>query len=292
MKYNEFILYVIEHFKDNLDASFDCSIKLEKVARNNGRLLDVLSVTSPKQGAYPMIYVKEYYEMLCEGVSIDKIMNMINQSFKKNHNKIPQTGYVMGELEDIKHKIYYRVINYKMNQTLLQDSPYTKILDLAFTYRIVMYTGGIGIASYAIKNEDLSRWNISLEELHEIALQNTSKLFPVEISAIEACMGLDEKHFHAGLYVMSNEDHINGATCGFYEGELQKFADKLESDLYMIPSSIHEWLLLATTTSITTSHMYEMVREGNSTVTNEGDILSYSVYHYSRETREITIVPN
>lgn len=294
MKYDEFVLYAIEHFRDGLPASFCCSIKLEKIAKNNGVLVDALAVDTGQNTAAPMIYLQDYYKMLNEGVSIEKILNMMNQSFHDNYVDIPQMECDLNNFDQIKKYIYYRVIHYEMNQILLQDIPYKRVLDLAFTYRLIVHEGEIGVASYTIKNEDLAKWNISIEELHEIAAENTKKIFLPKIQPIETFIAeeADDKGPYVGLYVITNDQHINGATCAFYEGALQSFANDKMSNLYLLPASIHEMLLLPTDTAVSASYLYQMVREGNGSIVDKEDILSDCVYHYNRKDGEITIVPN
>lgn len=66
-------------------------------------------------------------------------------------------------------------------------------------------------------------------------------------------------------------------------------ADKLDSDLYIIPSSIHECLILPEQEDICGDDLKKLVRTVNDTEVADDEILSYNIYKYSRAGRSVTI---
>ena len=84
------------------------------------------------------------------------------------------------------------------------------------------------------------------------------------------------------MYVLTNEKRINGAGTMFYDGLLKKFADKIEKDLIIIPSSVHEVILIPKDNEISDEEIYEMIGEVNENELETVEILSNHMYLYCR----------
>ena len=91
----------------------------------------------------------------------------------------------------------------------------------------------------------------------------------------------------SNLYVLTNKSRINGAAGIMYEGVLKKLADKLESDMYILPSSIHEVIILPKSTMFNKEELMAMVRDVNTEGVSKDEVLSYTVYEYDRNTEEL-----
>lgn len=84
------------------------------------------------------------------------------------------------------------------------------------------------------------------------------------------------------MYVLTNEKRINGAGTMFYDGLLKQFADKIEKDLIIIPSSVHEVILIPKDNEITDEEINEMIGEVNENELETVEILSDHMYLYCR----------
>ena len=92
------------------------------------------------------------------------------------------------------------------------------------------------------------------------------------------------------LFVMSNGDYMNGASVILYKDVLRDFAKYMEHDLYILPSSIHEVIILLDNEyAKAPEELARMVRETNRIVVDREEILSDHVYYYDREKDEIRI---
>ena len=92
------------------------------------------------------------------------------------------------------------------------------------------------------------------------------------------------------LFVLSNGDYMNGASVMLYKDPLRDFANYMGHDLYILPSSIHEVILLLDDEYVQSSEeLREMVRETNRMVVDQEEVLSDHIYHYDREKDEIRI---
>ena len=89
------------------------------------------------------------------------------------------------------------------------------------------------------------------------------------------------------MYVLTNSTGSLGAAALFYPDVKEKAAELMGSDYYILPSSVHEVILVPDNPSIDAKDLCKMVKEANRTVVEEKDILSDNVYHYSREDRRL-----
>lgn len=93
------------------------------------------------------------------------------------------------------------------------------------------------------------------------------------------------------MYVLSNQSRIHGAACILYQDIMKNFADCLGKDIYILPSSVHEVILVPAGKGESVKQFSDMVREVNETQVEEEEILSDCVYFYSRKNQEIYKVP-
>ena len=149
-----------------------------------------------------------------------------------------------------------------------------------------------GIASAQLRNEEMSRLNMTVEELYPIAKENTKRLFPPVLTRLDEL--LEEKYDENigclgdnNLYILTNNQGINGASYIIYEDIINNFATEHDTDFFILPSSIHEILLLPVEDSMDKEELVEMVKEVNNYVVSELDYLSDNVYFYDRKIGKI-----
>jgi hypothetical protein len=215
--------------------------------------------------------------------------------------------------EDMKQHIIYRLVSYDKNKKLLDQIPHIKYLDLAITYHCLVHDDDNGIGTIRITNDHLHIWSTSLKELHHQAVRNTMKMFPSVIRSMdEVIKGMLSEDFTNGgddlsevlldqfisnqdqsnkhrMYILSNQKGINGATCLLYENVLKQFSEQIHSDFYILPSSIHEVILVPYQKTITMEALTEMVKDVNRTQVAREEVLSDRVYYFSGENNAITM---
>lgn len=149
------------------------------------------------------------------------------------------------------------------------------------------------IASVTVTNDMMRFWNISIEKLYAVAHQNTVQRFPVclksmretlldtisDLSVCDADMeGCDDA---VPMYVAANTTKLNGVAVVLYENQLREFAKCFGGYYFLLPSSIHETLLIPVTDKINAlSDLKEMVVDVNETCVTKDEFLSNSVYCY------------
>ena len=92
------------------------------------------------------------------------------------------------------------------------------------------------------------------------------------------------------MIIVTNTNHMYGANALFYEGVLEHLANRKASDLFILPSSVHELILLKDDGNLNASELQRMVIEVNKSIVDKEEILSDHVYKYSRESEKIIIV--
>ena len=146
------------------------------------------------------------------------------------------------------------------------------------------------MASMALSKEDAEILGMTEEEIYAVALKNTLRLFPPKLMNLE---GYVEMSIGAKLlfvedevttYILTNQKEVDGAFYLMSQELVGAIAEMLEDDLYILPSSVNEVLLVrASEVREGVDGLKAMVRDVNETIVAEKEILSYSVYHYDKE---------
>lgn len=189
-----------------------------------------------------------------------------------------------------KKSLFVKLVNTERNKSLVEQSISKEFLDLSAVVRVVLKMDKEGMASMALSKGDAEILGMTEEEIYAAALANTLRLFPpklmnlgryVEMSiGAELPLGEDE----VTTYILTNQKEVDGAIYFMSPEVVGAIAEALEDDLYILPSSVNEVLLVrASELEDGVDKLKEMVRDANETVVSEKDILSYNVYHYDKE---------
>ena len=207
-------------------------------------------------------------------------------------------------LESAKDNIVFQVINTLQNEDMLRDMPHREFQDLSIIYRWVVKVDENGIQSSAIRNNLAEQLGMNEEQLFKCAVENTRRIFPPTVKSMNdviremfisdgmpaevADMMIGEMSEDKMMWVISNDRGINGAGSMLYEDNLHKLAMKLETDLYILPSSVHECIAVSTNVG-DPYELAEMVSEINMGQVALEDRLSNQVYHYDKDARRLTL---
>lgn len=200
------------------------------------------------------------------------------------------------ELGDCRSRIIYRLVSLERNQAYLSGIPHLPFLNLAIIFSVVHQLSEEGLESVCITNELQKKWNISTRDLYLLAAENTPKLLPANIDTMAHAMDsfcgnqdtqLDEPDKPIPhMFIVSNDYGINGAAVLLYENLVQKIAEKEQRNLYIVPSSIHEILIIPENNKTSLSHLSEMLNEVNNNHVREDEILSDRAYYYDRKEKK------
>lgn len=297
MTYQEFKKKTVHAISAKLGPSY--RVALQDIIKNNDTHLDGLTILSENSNISPTIYLNYYYEQYLSGKNLSLIHDEILLSYRKN---APTTSIDISFFTDftkVKERIIFKLVNYERNKELLSKVPHIRYLDLALIFNCFVNSSEDGCATILIYHHHLSFWNITTEELYTLAMKNTPRLLQYQLQNMaEVVIDLfcdetsdlfDENFQPIPMYVLSNTTKLNGSGCILYEDLLSDISKKIDSDFYILPSSIHEVLLIPVEHATSYSELTSMVREVNATQLTREEILSDHVYFYSRHTGKITM---
>lgn len=308
MVYETFLETIKQSLKERLGSEFTLSI--QSITKNNGLSLEGLSIERIGEKVAPTIYLNHFYKFHQEGIPIDEIINDILLLYQAN--KLPDEVHIndLTSPEHIKSRVIYRLINESANQALLSKIPHISYpaLDLCLVFCISVHETKDNLLTALIHNSHLKTWNLSCEDLEQAAKNNTPRLFPARIRSLSEVIKdialkasqddmseddlldfFDTEPLSPPMFVLANHTGINGATCMFYEGILKDFAACTDSDLIILPSSIHEVLIIPNSKNVSIDELAETVFAINQEEVPEEDRLSNHIYFYSRSTDQLSV---
>ena len=269
------------------------------IGKNNGVQLEALVIRTPGMNIAPTIYLKSYYENYMKGESIQSEARNLVADYRRS---LPEEGFDVSFYEDyelVKEGLSYKLISAERNTELLENIPHVPFLDLAIVFYYAFDRDGLPDGSILIRNKHMEMWNVTTEQLMKDAGENSPKALPgvcrdiwnvlKRIQPAEAECILEENEPEPPMYVLSNSRMINGAAAMLYPGMLKELSEKLDSNLYIIPSSVHEVIIFSDRLSDDKKSLTDMIYTVNRTQMDPQDILSDSLYFYDRTEEKIFI---
>lgn len=298
MEYKEFVEYI--KMNAGYIAGEGGNITINHVIKNNGCEMDGLVIMEKGKDIAPTIYLDSFYELYTNGENIKNIIRQIEVIYEQNKNNVTFDVNILKHFDTIKDMIVYKVVNYRSNEKLLEQVPHKRILDLAVVFYCLLDNEYGRSATALIYNNNLKNWNVTIDDVYKAALKNTPDLLHSKISSMAALFEkcgvnvdgeeVDLKDYvPSDMYVLTNESKLNGAACILYENVLYDFAQKLGADLYILPSSVHEVILLPKLSMFEKDELVNMVKEVNTEGVAADEVLSDHVYEYNRTERLITM---
>lgn len=306
MVYEEFQAAVTSALKKELGQDYQMAI--QKVPKNNGAILDGLCINKKGETIAPTIYLNSYYEQYKEGWSVEELTKEILAIYQSHSRPLSVDFSQLNDFPTLKNNVVYKLIHTHANQELLKSIPSIPYLDLSIVFYLFLEKNETGQMTALIHNRHLTMWNTTLEELSELAFKNTPLLFPADLKTMmqiiqdiicqkgerESTAPVIEELFGsqppAPLYVLTNTAGINGACTILYPGILKNFSATLNQDLVIIPSSIHEVLLVPYDSTVSLDDLSNMVNQVNHAEVPMEERLSNHVYFYSRQTDQVLIL--
>lgn len=296
MVYNEFLETIKERMEQALGDEY--SLTLRKVQKNNGLVLDGLCIEKGSGGVAPSIYLNPFYEQHLKGLSLEAITQKLLTACQENNYPPVLNQLVLSDYSSLSSRIAFRLINTVSNQSLLETTPHIPWMDLSIVFYLYIQENEEGIMTAAISDHHMKTWGITVNELYNQALFNTPRLFPPTISSMSCILeSLDPEHLHydpalpeTPFYVLTNKNGINGAACILYKDTIKNFAEGMDRNILILPSSIHEVLLLPDDEQLSYSDLAHLVTFINQTEVPAQDRLSNQVYRYSRSEDKFSVV--
>lgn len=286
MTYYQFVQAVEQRVKEEIEGRV--SVSVHTARKYNGTVRKGILFSEEGNNVSPTIYLEEYYRKYELGDTVDIIVREILSLYGKVRFGEPWKEELIRDYEGIKGRIIYRLINKKANQEILEDMPYIAYLDLAIVFYVLLEANLCGTATMPVKTEHLRMWKVTKEQVYRRACENTGKLLPCEFQTMYSVMAdivgdIDsEEGGEEVLYVLSNNLRSFGAAAILYPGCLKMVGDYLGEDYYVLPSSVHETVIIKKSAASGKAFLSALVEEINDTQVDREEVLSNRAYYYDR----------
>lgn len=297
--------------KEAIEASLGDGqeVTIREVLKNNDTRLTGLTIRTEESNIAPTIYLEGSFERYKAGATaVSAIVTEILSVYDSHKNLMSFDASMVTDFSVSRDRICYKLINADRNKELLSDAPHVIVCDdLAVIFYILVSNDGQGTATITIRNNMSDLWGVDADQLFKIALINTQHIFRGCVRGIRSVLmeilsdRMDEedaKEFYdmdvsgeddIQMYVCTNTSKVNGAGVLLYNDLLKNFADRTGCDFYILPSSIHETLLIPATDQMDIEVLRSMVRDVNEAELAPEEVLSDNVYVYRREDDKVVL---
>ncbi len=303
MTYEIFKEVVTEKFMEFSPKQYEEMSLVSRSVEKVNKTVDGLTLEGEGVRFSPTIYINDLYEKYKENENLSLVLteaaSLMDQAMREGVDIIPSI-----QMENAKDNIVFQLVNTEQNKGLLENVPNRAFQDLSILYRWVVKVEEDGIQSTVVNNTLAKQLGMREEELFSLAVENTKRIFPPNVRNMNEVMremflrdGMPEDMLEMmfaetspeqSMYVISNEQGIHGAISMLYEDKLHTLAESLETDLYIMPSSVHEVIAVSSNMG-DPNELAEMVAEINMEQVSLEERLSNQVYHYDKDLRKLTL---
>ncbi|MBO5177459.1 MAG: hypothetical protein J6C07_08370 [Lachnospiraceae bacterium] len=270
--------------------------------KNNGVKLDGLLIKKKGTCVASTFYLGHLYNDFKHGQSTitELSYRMVNAYLQDEEENKRFAGSCANWLDRtyILNHVVYRIVNRAFNEELLKTVPYSPLdNDLVKIFYINALQSDTFTGIMTITDSLMDALGLTLAELEEYSEENTPTLLKPKFRAMDSFLSIlcDEyvaSEPKSGLWVLTNEKNMYGASAIFYDGLMESISELLDSDLYIIPSSIHEAIISKAPLPMFEDYMRGQIRSINSdaNVLSREEVLSNNLYYYKRHSNQISVV--
>ena len=299
MDFEEFVNVVKARIREFLPDDYaNASVEVTETRKLN-HSYPALIIRQEGQEIAPSIDLGELYKEL-ENSSMDEVLVLAASLAERRPDGIDLSQ--LNDYETAKERLIIRISNADGNRSLLNDVPHKEVNGLAITYHLLISMDGGEMGSAIITNKIMEMFGITQEQLHEDAVNNSPKILPPSVEPMENMLGkmmgfglfeetpavfaeqVEELDLQRdGMAVLTNTQAVNGAAVIFYPDVMRQIGDSQNVDMFILPSSTHEVILVPDNGSVKLRDLEEMVKSINESAVEPKDRLSDTVYHYDHK---------
>ena len=195
--------------------------------------------------------------------------------------------------ETAKNLLCFEVVGTEQNADMLANIPHTDVENMSMVYRLQLDSNEHGASTVLITNAMMEQYGVTKEQLHADAMENAPEIRPASFKTMAEVMAemmgmpveMMPQDMAPPMYVATNEDKVQGAAVMFYPDFMDQAAKELGGDVFVLPSSVHEVLILPDDGKMSVEELRDMVTTINATEVSAQDRLTDSVYHYDAGAR-------
>lgn len=292
MNFEGFKQDMVDKIKDYLPKEFQDAIveinRIEKV----GKSYDGLVVRKEGTQVVASIDLNQCYSHYEKTGDFEDVINQVASVVINEQASMGNMDFNwVFNYEEAKNHLYISVDNIDNFKKLSEKVPYKKMEDFVITARIdIPIPGREGAGSILVSNNLIEKYGISEEKLFEDAIENSAKIHPIKIFTMKDLMieqGMssevaDELFGEAPdiMTAVSTQNYCCGASAIFYPGVMEELSEKLGGDFIVIPSSIHETLVVPYTHAMEKNEIENLIKQVNDNEVRPEDRLSYKAFRY------------
>ena len=301
MDYGTFKVMVEEHFLEYMpDAFKNCEVKIIRVEKINKTSdgLTLLGMENGNKGCGPVVYVDDMYALYRQYESLEAVLVEMADEMTGIYARVSSVpGGTQRRRNFDRSSVILQLGNTEKNQELLKTCPSRPFLDLTIIYKAMIYIGEDKTVGTRVNYQMAEDLGMDEEALYQKKKKNTRRLLPFRMVSLKALLdelrkmegeALEPEEIKIPMYVLTNDIRIGGAAALLYKEMLDRLAWMLGSDLYILPSSLHEVIAVPAYNRMLDG-LKQMVFEINRTEVSPEDWLSDQVYRYNREERTVTV---
>lgn len=300
MDYRAFANAVEEQI--NLKMTGGVRAALHTAIKNNGKERTGILIESPGINISPTIYLEEYFQNYQQGVKLEVIVEEMMRLYEDIRQDKSWDYEEILSYEGVKDRIVFKLVNTAKNRKFLNTVPHFPFLDLSAVFYVLLEVTDEGTAAMTINKNHMEQWGIQADVLWTDAVKNSKRLLPAEFFTMNYALKeimrknsgyrADENRNllygkaedRDGMYVLSNKLRNYGAACIAYPHILEMIGGILRSDYFVLPSSVHEVVIVPYCEGISFAELDEMVRDINETQVDDEEVLSDHAYLYDIRT--------
>lgn len=302
MNFDTFKKKVYDNIKSHLSDEYqNYEMKFQTVRKGSGREYEALMI-SPKDrhmSVTPALNLNEAFRKYENGMDfkevLDDLADIRMNATLPNFNKDDLFDY-----EKIKDRIVPRLINTAANKEYLADKPHKNIEDLSIVYAVRITEDNQGFSEAVITNDLANMWGVTAQDLHERAMNYIAERPPVFQNIESVLFGNKENleiedvepdNYSVPFFILTNQQKTKGAVQALNPKTMDRITAKF-GEVYVIPSSVDETLIVPKRFVDDVESLGKMVREINATDVRPEDQLSNNIYEYDPKTQSLKIAGN
>lgn len=281
----------------------DYRAEVRPIEKINIGTVHALIISNSGSNVSPSFYIEELYKSYLQGKAtieemakdiVEAYCHNIILSIKENRPEI-----YFNDREWVKERLFLQLINSSKNKKLLKDSIHMDFKELSLVLYIMATDDENGIGKVRVNKAMLDHFKWAEKDILSYALENTVSLFPYEefslyevLSKITDFTDIDIPKNAPEIMVLTNNRGMFGATTVLYPNVLKELAEKHGTSLFLLPSSIHEFLILEDNGIYNPEELKDMVQEVNSSAVSPEEVLSDNIYYYGRNSGMLSVFHN
>lgn len=291
MDFKEFVNKLEQDLKEYLsDSSPGAQVRQTPVEKLQAGSYTGISIIPADTNMGMNINADQLYARMQDGRSYEGVLAMALFQVDQGMHDMPAVDVQsITNYETAKNLLCFEVVGTEQNADMLANIPHTDMENMSMVYRLQLDSNAQGTSTILITNAMMEQYGITKDQLHADAMENAPEIRAASFKTMAEIMGVPvemmPQDMASPMYVATNEDKVQGAAVMFYPDFMDQVAKELGGDVFVLPSSVHEVLILPNNGSMSVDELRDMVTTINATEVSEQDRLTDSVYHYDAGAR-------